>query len=78
MDLLASNLKKIRIEKGLSQEDLAEKIGSTRQYISNVENGKTLSLKMIDKIVEALGIEAAELFETDKYKGKMLKKYFGE
>lgn len=78
MNIFATNLRRIRTERRISQQELADMTGTTKQYISNVENGKTMSLKMIDKIIKALGVEAAELFETDKYKGKILKKYFGE
>jgi len=27
-----------RLEKGLTQEELAEKVGTTKSYISNIEN----------------------------------------
>ena len=39
--MLKENIKTIRKAKGLSQEELAEKIYVTRQSISNWENGRT-------------------------------------
>ena len=38
---LADNLKKIRNDNKLSQEQLAEQLHVTRQAVSNWENGKT-------------------------------------
>jgi len=37
--LVGDNLKRVRLEKGLTQEALAEVSGFTQQYLSTVENG---------------------------------------
>lgn len=42
-----------RIEKGLTQEELAEKVGTTKSYISKIENNvKEVRLSTLQKIVE--------------------------
>jgi ribosome-binding protein aMBF1 (putative translation factor) len=42
-----------RIEKGLTQEELAEKIGTTKSYISKIENNvKEVRISTLQKIVE--------------------------
>lgn len=42
-----------RLEKGLTQEELAEKIGTTKSYISKIENNiKEVRLSTLKKIVE--------------------------
>jgi ribosome-binding protein aMBF1 (putative translation factor) len=42
-----------RQEKGLTQEELAEKIGSTKSYISKIENDiKEVRLSTLKKIIE--------------------------
>jgi len=42
-----------RIEKGLTQEQLAEKVGTTKSYISKIENNvKEVRLSTLHKIVE--------------------------
>ena len=42
-----------RIEKGLTQEQLAEKVGTTKSYISKIENNlKEVRFSTLKKIVE--------------------------
>ena len=66
MDILkvfAKNLKKYRMQSGLSQEEFAEKTGLHRTYISAVEREKrNISLDNIQKIASALGIDSYQLF----------------
>ena len=53
-----------RLERNLSQEDLADLCSLHRTYISDIELGKrNVSLTNIDKVAIALGISLAELFE---------------
>jgi DNA-binding XRE family transcriptional regulator len=42
-----------RIEKGMTQEELADKVGTTKSYISKIENNvKEVRLSTLQKIVE--------------------------
>lgn len=41
MSVIGKNMKKIRSEKGMTQEQLAENLHVTRQAVSNWEQGKT-------------------------------------
>jgi ribosome-binding protein aMBF1 (putative translation factor) len=42
-----------RLERGLTQEELAEKVGTTKSYISKIENNiKEVRLSTLQKIVE--------------------------
>ena len=42
-----------RLEKGLTQEDLAAKVGTTKSYISKIENNiKEVRFSTLQKIVE--------------------------
>lgn len=46
-------IQEARIEKGLTQEELAEKVGTTKSYISKIENNiKEVRLSTLQKIVE--------------------------
>ncbi len=52
-----------RKEKGLTQEQLAEKLGVTNRSISRWETGKTVpDISLYEKICRELGITIAELF----------------
>ncbi len=56
------NVKRLRREKGWSQEDLADECGLHRTYISGVERGiRNPTVLVIDKIARTLGVEAAEM-----------------
>jgi transcriptional regulator with XRE-family HTH domain len=60
--LLAANLRRIRTELGLSQEDFAEKLGFHRTYISSVERSqRNVSIDNLDKMARALSLGAWEL-----------------
>lgn len=53
---LALTLKEERIRAGLTQEQLAEKIGTKKTYISRLENGKAdIQLNTLFRIFEGLG-----------------------
>ena len=46
-------LHQARLEKGLTQEELAAKVGTTKSYISKIENNiKEVRLSTLQKIVE--------------------------
>lgn len=46
-------IQEARLEKGLTQEQLAEKCGTNRAYISKVENNiKDVNLSTLQKIIE--------------------------
>lgn len=52
------NMKKVRLEKGMSQGDICRALGLDRAYISNVENGKqNLTLSTMEKVAKALGVD---------------------
>lgn len=54
--ILAERLKEERLKAGLTQEQLAEKIGTKKSYISRIENGKAdVQLSTLFKIFQGLG-----------------------
>lgn len=56
-------VRELRKQKGLSQESLALACELDRSYIGGVERGeRNISLLNIQKIANALGISARELF----------------
>ncbi len=71
-----ANLRRIRKEKKISQEKLAELCQSDTSYIGQIEIGQRCpSLKFIEKIADALGIEAYILFMPEKEKAQNEKAY---
>lgn len=56
---------KLRKEIGVSQEDLADRAGLHRTYVSQLERGlKSPSLKAINALAQALGKEPHELVKA--------------
>jgi len=56
-------VRELREARGLSQEELAFKVGVHRTYLGGIERGeRNPSLKNIDLIANALGISLVELF----------------
>ena len=66
--LVIDNIKRIRKEKGISQEKLAETCGTATSYIGLMEIYKNVpKLSTIERIARALDIDPLELFK-DKNK----------
>lgn len=64
VDRFPDVLRKVRIEKKLSQEELADLAGLHRTYISQIERGlKSPSLRSLEQITNALGISLSELLK---------------
>jgi transcriptional regulator with XRE-family HTH domain len=66
--LVIDNIKRIRKEKGFSQEKLAEACNTATSYIGLMEIYKNVpKLSTIERIAAALGVDPLEFF-TDKNK----------
>lgn len=67
MKELLSNIKSIRLEKGYSQENIAEVLGIDVSNYGRIENGVTdLKMKQFVKIAEFLHISPIDLFTYPK------------
>jgi transcriptional regulator with XRE-family HTH domain len=56
-EIFAANLRRIRKEKGLSQEDLAYDANVDRAHVSKIERGVTyVGLEIIEKFSKVLGV----------------------
>jgi transcriptional regulator with XRE-family HTH domain len=61
---LGNNLKRIREAKKMSQGDVMRKMGCSRSYVSNIENGKTNpTLETISKLAKVLDVSTTELLK---------------
>ena len=64
--LVGRNVKRIRLEKGLTQEQFAERSGFTQQYISDLEQGKrNPTVVTLLVLAQALGVAHMALVLPD-------------
>ncbi|MFI8611182.1 helix-turn-helix domain-containing protein [Pseudomonas sp. NPDC077649] len=62
--VFAANVKRRRIELGLSQEELAERAGVHRTYVGMLERSeKNATLYSIERLAGALGVEPHALLQ---------------
>ena len=63
---IGKNIREIRKEKKMSQEELCKKANVSRAIISDLETGKrtVTSTKTLSKIASALGCSVADIFLT--------------
>lgn len=62
-NILANNIIYYRLKLNWSQEDLAEELGTTATYISNLENAKrNMRVDYIGFIADTLKVKVEELF----------------
>jgi len=65
--IIGKRIKQIRNTWGLSQSELAEKIGVSFQQIQKYEKGSTrISVMRLQQISEALGVNVAFFFEEEE------------
>jgi len=65
-EILAKNIRTLRINKGFSQEVLANKTGLHRTYIGSVERGeRNISIDNIEIISNSLEENPSELLENN-------------
>lgn len=61
-----NNLRKIRLEQNLTQEELAAAAGITRPYLSDIERGKKMpGGSVVLRLANVCGVPVEELFFLD-------------
>jgi transcriptional regulator with XRE-family HTH domain len=61
---VARNIRRLRQERGLTQEELAVRIRITRNYVGMIERQENSpTVAVLERIAKALGIEPARLFD---------------
>ncbi|KAB0681326.1 helix-turn-helix domain-containing protein [Aureimonas leprariae] len=62
-ELLAWNLRKLRVERGLAQDKLAADAGVDRAYVGNIERQVVNpTIDLVDRLCAALAVDFADLF----------------
>jgi transcriptional regulator with XRE-family HTH domain len=70
---LGQQIRKVRRESGISQEDFAHEAGISRAYYGAVERGeRNVAALNLMRIAAALNIEAGELFPKGEMFGPLL------
>lgn len=63
-EIFATNLRRLRNAKGMSQDDLAHEAEISRSYLSQLEKGSFyVSIKIVGKLAETLGAEPDEFLK---------------
>lgn len=63
--IIGQRIRSYRIQKGLSQEKLAELCGCHPTYVGQLERGeKNATLESVEKIAAALNVSLSKLFEN--------------
>lgn len=64
-DIVARNMRKLRAERGWSQEYLANEAGLNRTYLSAVERSEqNISIDNLYRVAEGFGVEAWTLLKA--------------
>lgn len=57
---MGKQIKKSLIDKGMTQRELADQMGTTPQYLNKILHGERSGAKYREKICELLGIDIEE------------------
>ncbi|EDX72948.1 hypothetical protein MC7420_2566 [Coleofasciculus chthonoplastes PCC 7420] len=64
--VVASNLRKLRQEIGISQEELAGKCGLHRTYVGAIERSeRNITLQTLEKLAVSLGVSPLDLLKEN-------------
>jgi len=64
-------IKKLRMDKSISQENLALQANIDRTYIGDIEKGeRNISVEILEKLANALEISISDLFKLMENYGK--------
>ena len=64
--IVARNLRRLRQDRGLSQEDLADRAEINRNYVGMIERCENAAtVDTLEKLAAALGAKPAEFFQEE-------------
>lgn len=70
-ELLGARIKELRKSRGLSQNELSERIGIDAKHLSRIEVGNSYpSLDTLERISQSLGVEIKDVFEFEHHTTK--------
>ncbi len=67
LDRVQTNVRRLRHDKGMTQEDLASDAGIARAYLGRLETqGRNISINVLDALAKALGVDPRDLLEPEE------------
>lgn len=64
--MLGENIRRLRRERGLRQEELGRCVGASKQSVSNWENGNIMpSIDMLERLADSFGVSTDLLLGRD-------------
>ena len=64
MERIGRNVKRQRTARGWTQQALADRVGTSRNYVAQIEAAaREISLTMLERVAEALKVKPAELLK---------------
>lgn len=70
-NIIRYNIKRIRENKGLTQQQLADKAGITMNYLAKIESQKMqrgFTITIVGRLADALQVDISELFKESEKK----------
>jgi len=66
-EVMAINVRRIRHDKKMTQEELADRAGLSARYLGSIERAAvSASVTVLGRLAEALRIDASDLISTPK------------
>jgi transcriptional regulator with XRE-family HTH domain len=59
---VGGKIREIRVARGFTQEQVADRLGMTVRAYQSVENGRNLTIRSLARIANVLGVPPADLF----------------
>ena len=64
--IFGKNMRRLRVKAGLSQDEVAVRMGVEQTYVSGLERGvRNPTLTTLDRAAQALGVKIVELLVDD-------------
>lgn len=66
-EVMAINMRRLRHDKDMTQEEVAERSGLSTRYIGSIERGKvSASVSILGKVADALDVDPCELIRVSR------------
>jgi transcriptional regulator with XRE-family HTH domain len=70
-EIAAINVRRLRYDRGWTQEDLADRVGLSARYVGQIERAHaSMSVTVLGRLADAFRVEAAELITRTRSREK--------